>query len=476
MPPRPSLFARARWAAGGMVLATALAITGFSIHQAVAADPVLYGEAYVLQGRFGDDPAIHTLALAGIDGGGQLNFASAPRVVRRPLVSAAGSDAGPGWDVGFVSGGDFQPDAPDSDAMAGCESVSSSVICAAFSFFAAMGLVPTVDEELDNGIGVWGAWFAVVGSIAEVQAGVPVNGLLGLIDRFCFFSTDELPEECMDEPFVNVPESEMAAPVVLELDRPFDGGVFRGTITLNVQTKYAQRGGSAGAGGRIIAIRVDNLRYEKGSKAWHLFSGSVFSADSFMGAGRGPTIEFYPEKLMPDGRWLPYDGEWHSGIVRVRVVCTPGDFPIKADSTPVRFWFEQEGVFRVQPGNVPGWRCSDRAGNVAASGPAEEIVVRVDRRAPQCTVTPSPASFSRDRAVQVVDVTVNPGSAPAPAVRTWLVSVTGGVASDRIGWSTGTADFQGQLKGGGRKTYTLTYAVEDAAGNVGTCSALVKVT
>jgi hypothetical protein len=90
-------------------------------------------------------------------------------------------------------------------------------------------------------------------------------------------------------------------------------------------------------------------------------------------------------------------------------------------------------------------------------------------------VTPSPATFSRNKAVQTVNVTVNPGSSPAPAVRTWLVSVTGGVASDRIGWSIGTADFQGQLKGGGRKTYTLTYAVEDAAGNVGTCSALVKV-
>ena len=30
------------------------------------------------------------------------------------------------------------------------------------------------------------------------------------------------------------------------------------------------------------------------------------------------------EQQMPDGRWLPYGGEWHSGIVRVRIVCTPG--------------------------------------------------------------------------------------------------------------------------------------------------------
>jgi hypothetical protein len=235
--------------------------------------------------------------------------------------------------------------------------------------------------------------------------------------------------------------------------------------------------GFSGTGVRFPGFELENVRLEKDGESWFLLSGTFARAESFIEVPFAPpSIQFFPEKLLPNGKWVPYGGEWHNGIVRVRVVCTPGTLPIKADSTPSRFWFEQDGVFTVPAGAVPGWRCTDTAGNRATSGPAGPIVVRVDRRAPKCTVTPSPAGFSRNKALQTVNVTVSPGSSPAPAVATWLVGVTGGAPGDAIGWTAGTPDFQGQLKGGGRKTYTLTYAVQDAAGNVGTCSALVKVT
>jgi hypothetical protein len=474
----PSALRRPEWAAGAFVLAAILAIASFSIHQAVAANPVIHGEAYVLQGRFGDDPAVRTVALAGVNGPGQLNIVNAQPLVRWPLVTAPGSDAGPGWDVGFVSGGRFDPQHPDSDALAGCQGANDGALCVAFSIFAAMGVVPTGDDDLENGLGIWGAWFMGVASITALTGSGPENNLLMILEEFCLFDPDEEGpgDDCIEDPVGVSSSGNPAAPLVIDVNTPFEGGTVLGTITLNIQAKYSTLAGAPGAGGRIIAIAVDNLRYEKGSNSWHLFTGTVLSADTFMAAGRGPTIEFFPEKLLPDGRWVPYSGEWHNGIVRVRVVCTPGDFPIKSDSTPARYWFEQDGEVTVPAGAVAGSKCRDTAGNIAESGPPNPIVTRVDRRAPRCTVTPSPSAFSRTTAVQTINVTVNPGSAPAPAVKTWLVSVTGGVAGDRIGWTIGTADFQGQLKGGGRKTYTLTYAVEDAAGNVGTCSALVKVT
>jgi nitrous oxidase accessory protein NosD len=190
-----------------------------------------------------------------------------------------------------------------------------------------------------------------------------------------------------------------------------------------------------------------------------------------------PVIQFYPEKLLPNGRWVPYGGEWHSGIVRVRVVCVdpgPDASGIKSDSTPARFWFEQDGTWTVAAGAVAGWRCRDAAGNIAADGPSAPIVVRVDRRAPNCTVTPSPASFKRTLAWQTVNVTLDPGAAPSGVDAIWLHSISGS-AADRSGWAIGTEDYSGQLRGGGiRRSYTLTYAVRDKAGNVGYCSAIVK--
>jgi parallel beta-helix repeat protein len=191
-----------------------------------------------------------------------------------------------------------------------------------------------------------------------------------------------------------------------------------------------------------------------------------------------PVIQFFPEKLLRDGRWVPYGGEWHSGIVRVRVVCVdpgPDASGIVFDYTPARFWFEQDGTWTVAAGAVAGWRCRDAAGNIAADGPSAPIVARVDRRAPNCTVTPSPTSFKRTLAWQTVNVTLNPGAAPSGVDAIWLHSISGN-ASDRSGWVIGTEDYSGQLRGGGiRRSYTLTYAVRDNAGNVGYCSAIVKV-
>jgi hypothetical protein len=187
-----------------------------------------------------------------------------------------------------------------------------------------------------------------------------------------------------------------------------------------------------------------------------------------------PVIQFIPEKLMPNGQWLPYGGEWHSGIVRVRVVCTDSQSGVGFDVTPARFWFELDGVFTVPTNAVEGWRCRDRLGHEAASGPAAPITARVDRRAPNCKVTVNPTSFSRSKAWQTVNVTVSPGAGPSGKAAVWLHSISG-KAADRQGWTIGSEDYSGQLRGGGiRQNYTITYAVRDQAGNVGYCSAIVK--
>jgi hypothetical protein len=191
-----------------------------------------------------------------------------------------------------------------------------------------------------------------------------------------------------------------------------------------------------------------------------------------------PAILFIPEKLMPNNTWVPYGGEWSNSIVRIRVVCTdtagPDATGIGHDTTPSRFWYDTDGVHILPAGAVDGSRCRDRIGNQALSGPPAPITVRVDRSAPKCTVTPTPNRFSRLKAWQTVNVTVKPGAGVSGKVAVWLVSVTGGTAADRQGWSIGTEDYSGQLRGGAPRTYVLTYAVQDQAGNVGTCFGTVR--
>jgi hypothetical protein len=130
---------------------------------------------------------------------------------------------------------------------------------------------------------------------------------------------------------------------------------------------------------------------------------------------------------------------------------------------------------------------TDLAGNEAATS----SLVRIDRGAPACIAASSPQTLwppnHRMAAVAVSVTTADPVS----GVATWrLVSVAsdepdeglgdGDKPNDIQGWSLGAMDTAGSLRAersglGDGRVYALTYAVEDAAGNMSTCGAAVAV-
>ena len=131
---------------------------------------------------------------------------------------------------------------------------------------------------------------------------------------------------------------------------------------------------------------------------------------------------------------------------------------------------------------------TDKAGNQTTASDT----VMIDTTAPSvtCSVTPDTLSTSANNHKLVsikatVTVTDSGGSGDGGFT---LLSVTSNqpqsglarddVANDTQGWSTGTADTNGQLRAeryGGARTYTLTYQGKDLAGNTKNCSATVTV-
>lgn len=117
------------------------------------------------------------------------------------------------------------------------------------------------------------------------------------------------------------------------------------------------------------------------------------------------------------------------------------------------------------------------------------LEVQVDKSPPTCTATARPSTLV-DPDHKLVNITTKVTALDNnPGVAFVLRSVAsseadsglgrGDVSRDIQGWTVGSADLSGQLRNerfskAGR-TYTITYEATDAAGNIATCSATVRV-
>ncbi|HEX5532779.1 MAG TPA: nidogen-like domain-containing protein [Actinomycetales bacterium] len=131
---------------------------------------------------------------------------------------------------------------------------------------------------------------------------------------------------------------------------------------------------------------------------------------------------------------------------------------------------------------------TDGAGNTSEQG---EIVIRLDRTAPDATCSADPKRLLKPNHRLVdVRVTVDASDATSGLAGRVLRSVSsneaddgrgdGATTDDMQGWETGTPDTEGQLRaersGNGKdRVYTLVYDVTDVAGNSVTCEATVSV-
>lgn len=191
-----------------------------------------------------------------------------------------------------------------------------------------------------------------------------------------------------------------------------------------------------------------------------------------------------------------YADTWTTYTVQVAFTCTDtgsGVDPLAPDTITQTLQYTNSGIYVA---SVAG-SCQDKAGNVT-SGTFTFGKVKIDKQKPVCTVLTSLAvggpfvsnlTIANNNTLRTIYVQVSVSDPPfgppfapdpgSPVIK--LVSVSGNdgaVAADMSGWTTGTADFLGQLRGKkarGPRTYTLTYSATDAAGNVGTCQGLVKV-
>ncbi len=117
------------------------------------------------------------------------------------------------------------------------------------------------------------------------------------------------------------------------------------------------------------------------------------------------------------------------------------------------------------------------------------IEVQVDNAAPTCSASATPNNLTPANHKLVRITTSVAATDDKPGVTFVLRSVTSSEADSGLGrsdvpldiqgWVVGGADVSGQLRSerfsSAGRTYTITYEARDAAGNVGTCQALVKV-
>lgn len=130
---------------------------------------------------------------------------------------------------------------------------------------------------------------------------------------------------------------------------------------------------------------------------------------------------------------------------------------------------------------------TDMAGNTAKAS----STIMIDATAPTCTATPDPSSIWPPNH-KMVAVNMAIGSSDGlSGVAGWILSSAtsdepdngqgdGDKADDLQGWALGTADAGGQVRAersgsGDGRVYTLAYEVEDAAGNMASCSGTVMV-
>jgi hypothetical protein len=138
--------------------------------------------------------------------------------------------------------------------------------------------------------------------------------------------------------------------------------------------------------------------------------------------------------------------------------------------------------------HVVTFRSTDAAGNVEEP---ESVTFKIDGTAPEVTCSASPGVLwpPGHRLIRV-DVAVAVDDATSGAGGFVLESVASDepdagtssedVAGDISDWALGTADVEGRLRAermdtGDGRTYTLTYAGRDVAGNESRCAATVVV-
>ncbi|MCC6382114.1 MAG: right-handed parallel beta-helix repeat-containing protein [Dehalococcoidia bacterium] len=221
----------------------------------------------------------------------------------------------------------------------------------------------------------------------------------------------------------------------------------------------------------------------------------------YLGAYGVSPCDTSPPTVTMKGNVLPvinpyFADTWTTYTVQVAFTCVDsgsGIDPLAPNTITQTLQYSNSGVYVA---SVTG-SCQDRAGNVL-SGTFTFGKVKIDKQKPVCTVLTSLAAggpfvsnltIANNNTLRTIYVQVSVSDPPfgppfapdpgQPVIK--LVSVTGNdgaVAADMSGWTTGTADFVGQLRGKkarGPRTYTLTYSATDAAGNVGTCLGMVKV-
>ena len=190
----------------------------------------------------------------------------------------------------------------------------------------------------------------------------------------------------------------------------------------------------------------------------------------------------------PDG-----DDDWYVSPVTVALEADDGDGDGVA-STEVKV---DDGAFRAYDGpvtvgddgeHVVAFRSTDKAGNVEET---KTVAFKVDRTAPAmtCSTSPNrlwPPNHKLVRASATVGVQDSTSGADGFVLEAVASDEPDGgtsgedVPGDISDWTLGTADREGRLRaeradGGDGRTYTLTYAGRDQAGNGARCSATVTV-
>ena len=190
----------------------------------------------------------------------------------------------------------------------------------------------------------------------------------------------------------------------------------------------------------------------------------------------------------PDG-----DAGWYRSPVTVSLAADDGDGSGVA-STEIKV---DDGAFAEYDGPVPvggdgehvvAFRSTDSAGNVEES---KTVEFKIDRTTPAITCSASPARlWPPNHKLMRVTAAVELNDATSGADGYVLEAVTSDepdagtsredVAGDIGGWTLGTADLEGRLRAervdaGDGRTYRLTYAGRDVAGNEARCTAEVVV-
>ena len=190
-----------------------------------------------------------------------------------------------------------------------------------------------------------------------------------------------------------------------------------------------------------------------------------------------PTVTFSAPDPTPNGFG------WNNGDVSVafEVADSLSGIESSAPASPLRFGDEGAGQAALVT-------ATDVAGNSAAVG---SPVVNVDKTAPRCSATATPATlWPANHSLTPVAVTVDSDDPLSGLLSTVLVSAAssepdnglgdGDTSNDVQSFDLGTLDTSGLLRaersgdGSGRR-YTLTYEVRDKAGNASTCAAVVTV-